>query len=55
MFERNNLDDLQYPIQPSDVSNYEDRLQININLFSFVDVEGKARYQMFISRKNYAR
>ena len=55
MFERNNLDDLPYPIKPSDVSNYEDQLQININVFSFFDDEGKARYPMFISRKNYAR
>ena len=41
MFERNNLDDLPYPIKPADVSNYEDILQININAFSFVDDEGK--------------
>ena len=54
MFERNNLHDLPYPIKPSDVSIYEDILQININLFSFFDGEGKARYPMFISRRNYA-
>ena len=40
MFERNNLDNLPYPIKPSDVSNYEDILQININVFSFFDDEG---------------
>ena len=55
MFERNNMIDLPYPIQPSGVSNYEDLLQTNINVFSFVDDEGKARYPMFISRKNYDR
>ena len=55
MFERNNLDDLPYPIIPSNVFNYEDLLQTNINVFSFFDDEGKARYPMFISRKNYAR
>ena len=55
MFERNNLHDLPYPIKPSDVSNYEDLLQTNINVFSFFDDEGKARYPMFISRKIYAR
>ena len=55
MFALNNLRDLPYHIKPSDVSNYEDILQININVFSFFDDEGKARYPMVISRKNYAR
>ena len=55
MFERNQLHDLPYPIKPSDVSNYEDLLQTNLHVFSFVDDEGKARYPMFISRKNYPR
>ena len=52
--ERNNLDDIPYPNKPSDVSNYENLLQTNINVFSFFDDKGKARYPMFISRKNYA-
>ena len=55
MFERNNLLDLPYPIQPTDVSNYEDILKTNINVFSFFDDEGKASYPMVISRKNYTR
>ena len=37
MFKRNNLNDLPYLIQPSAVSNYEDLLQTNINLFNFFD------------------
>ena len=55
MFVRNDLHDLPYPIKPADVSIYEDLLQIILNVFNFFDDEGKARYQMFISRKNYAR
>ena len=51
MFERNYLVDLQYPIKPSDVSNYEDILQTNINVFSFFDDAGKERYPMFMSRE----
>ena len=43
MFERNNLPDLPDPIPPNDVHLYEDQLQININVFSFFDEEGKAR------------
>ena len=55
MFERNKLGDLPYPIKLSDVSNYEDILQININVFSFFDDDSKARYPMLLSRKNYGR
>ena len=51
MFQRNHLDDLPYPIQPKDVALYEDRLETNINVFSFFDDEGKARYPMFISQE----
>ena len=53
MFERNNLVDIPYPIPPNDVHLYEDQLQININVFSFFDDEGKAKHPLFISRKLY--
>ena len=55
MFEDNHLADLPYPIAPNDVHLYEDQLQININVFSFFDEEGKARHPLFISRKQYPR
>ena len=55
MFERNNPAELPYPISPNDVHLYEDQLQININVFSFFDDEGKARHLIFISRKLYPR
>ena len=55
MFERNNLADLHYTIPPNDVHFSEDQLQININVFSFFDVEGKARHPLFISKKQYPR
>ena len=55
MFEDNQLADLPYPIAPNDVHQYEDRLQTNINVFSFFDEEGKARHPLFISRKHYPR
>ena len=46
---------LPYPISPNDVHLYEDQLQMNINVFSFFDDEGRARHPMVISRKNYER
>ena len=55
MFLRYHLDTLPYPIAPNDVHLYEDLLQININVFSFFDDEGRARPPMVISRKNYDR
>ena len=36
MFHRHNLGTLPYPISPNDVHLYEDLLQININVFSFL-------------------
>ena len=53
IFERNGLVNLPYPIGPNDVQLYEDQLQININVFSFFDNEGRARHQLVISQKNY--
>ena len=46
---------LPYPISPNDVDQYEVQLQMNINVFSFFDDEGRARHPMVISRKNYER
>ena len=51
MFERNQLANLYYPISPIDVHFYEDKLQINIKVFSFVDDESKARHPLCISKK----
>ena len=55
MFVRNKLSDLPYPISPRDVHQYEEKLEININLFSLFDDEEKARFPMFISRTNFPR
>ena len=53
MFHRHNLDTLPYPISPNNVNLYENLLQININVFSFFDEEGRARHPLVISRKNH--
>ena len=53
MFNRHNLDTLPYPISPNDVHLYEYLLQMNINVFSFVDDGSRARHPLVISRKNY--
>ena len=55
MFHRNYLDTIPYPITPIDVHLYEDQLQININLLSCFDDEGRARHPLVISCKTHDR
>ena len=55
MFNRNNLNSLPYPISPNDVHLYEDKLLVNINVFTFFDDKGVARHPLVISRKNYSK
>ena len=55
MFQRHHLDALPYPILPNNVHIYEERLEMNINVFSYFDDEGKARYPLHISKQNYLR
>ena len=50
---RHHIDTLLYPISPNDLRLYEDQLQININVFSFFDDEGRKRHPLVISRKSY--
>ena len=41
MFHRHHLETLPYTISPNNVHLYEDRLQMNINVFTFFDDEGR--------------
>ena len=49
-FALHNLDKLRYPIAPDQVPEIEREIGIGINVFSYYDDEGKARYPVFISR-----
>ena len=55
MLQRHNLDTFPYPIEHNDVHLYEDKLQMNINVFFFFDYKGRSRHPLVISRKNYKR
>ena len=55
MFIRYHLDMLSYHISPINVYQYENQLQININVFSFLDDESRASLLMVISRNTYER
>ena len=52
-FERFGLDNISYPVDPKNISEIEDQLQLRINLISFFDDEGRERYPFYISKKTY--
>ena len=55
LFERKDLVNRPYPIAPNDVILSEDQFQININVFSIFEDEGRARHPLLISQTNYER
>lgn len=54
-FQQYGLADLSYPIGPSEIPSIEDQLEICINIFSFYDDEGRARYPIYVSKKNFQK
>jgi hypothetical protein len=50
-FAKHGLDEIQYPVSPNEVPAIEDKVHININVFSFFDDEGKGRYPLYASKK----
>ncbi len=54
-FARLGLENLQYPVSPRDMEAIEDQLQNKINIFSFFDDQGLARYPYYISKKEYEK
>lgn len=55
MFMQFKLDTVEYPVSPLKMNEMEQHLQTNINLFSFFDDEGRARYPMYVSRSDFPR
>ena len=53
LFARTGLNQIAYPVAPSDVPAIEDKLQVNINLFSFYDEEGRSKHPYYLSPKQY--
>ena len=54
-FHQYGLDQLQYPVKVEQVPQIEDQLQLNISIFSFFDDEGKGRYPIYVSQKDYPK
>ena len=55
LFREHGLHDIEYPVAISQVPMLEDRLQIRINVLTYLDEEGKVRCPIYISRKDYDR
>ena len=54
-FEELGLNNIQYPVAPEDVPQIEDILKLKINLFSYHDDKGIARYVLYASKKEYEK
>ena len=54
-FQEEGLNDIEYPVNPIEMQEIEEKLHININLFGFYDDIGKARFPMYISKQNFER
>ena len=52
-FKRFGLESINYPVDPKQVPEIEDKLGLRINLFSFFDEIGEARYPLYVSKKNF--
>ena len=54
-FATSKLVDLEYPVEIASIPEIEERLKISINVFSFYDDQGRARYPVHISDNNFEK
>ena len=52
-FAEHNLDQIDYPVNPTDLPEIEEQLQMSINVISYYDDIGRARYPLYISKRDY--
>ena len=50
-----NFSGLAFPLAPKDIPNFEKLNKISINLFSFLDKDGKLRFPYYISSSKFER
>ena len=53
LFATYGLENVNYPVAVSDIPQLEDLLQLNINVYSFYDDQGRARYPLYVSKKKH--
>ena len=54
-YDEHHLNDIDYPVNPTEMTQLEVTLDLSINLYSYFDDIGKAIYPMYISRHNSPR
>ena len=55
LFDKHHLSTIQYPVKPEDIPYIEENLHIAVNLYTYRDDEGKGRYTLYVSSKNYTK
>ena len=50
-FQAERLNSIEYPVQPEQIPAIEETLNLKLNVFSFYDDQGKARYPLYISKR----
>ena len=50
-FQKYGLHDIHYPVEPERMPEMENKLNLKINVFSFYDDEGLARFPLYISKR----
>ena len=54
-FRQYELDQFEYPVRVDQIPQIENKLHININVYSIYDDQGKGRYPIYISQTNYPK
>ncbi len=54
-FAQTGLDKIRYPVEPDRIPELENLLKVRINVFSFYDSEGRARYAKYVSPLAYEK
>ena len=49
------IQNFPYPVAIENVPGFEDKLKVNINVYSFYDDEGRARYPEYVSKKKFKK
>ncbi len=52
-FEQYGLNLITYPVELVQVRDLEDQLQLSISIYGFLDDEGRMRYPIYVSKKNF--
>ena len=53
--QQDGLNNIEYPVKLEDIPSIEEKLNLKLNVFCFMDDEGKGRYPYYVSRRTQFR